>query len=71
VLNIIFLKGNNVEEELAERLLKRLKVNTDLISNLAERVITKDSFPIPNASLQETIKSNQMVIDEAEKQTGT
>ena len=58
-----------MKKELTEHLLQRLKISTNLISNLTERVITKDNFPVPHASLQETIKANKTVIDEAEKES--
>lgn len=65
------MKGHNVKKELTERLLQRLKTSTDVISKLTERVVTKDNFASPHTSLQETIKANKTVIDEAEKELGT
>jgi len=62
------LKGHKVRKELIESLIQRLNTSTLVISNIAENIITKDNFPERHEGLQDTIKANKTIIDEANKE---
>ncbi len=54
----------DIDEKLVKRLIQRLKTSNEVISFFAEKIITKETHPEKNQSLQETMNENLKLIDE-------